>query len=284
MEQGTPENVRMVAASAPPQLPAFWGNRPALWFRAVEAKFNLALPKITREVTRFEHVICVLPPEVAAEVSDIIENPDPTKPYTKLKEEIIKRMSLSEAQRLKQLLSGQELGSRKPSQLLRHMKSLVGDEQYVNSNALRELFLQQMPVSIQPILIALGDLPVDRVATIADQIMEATPSAAISAVAPSKNYNCIANPNMHVTYSGATANQPDAILTMILDRLDNLERQLAYRNQNQNHHARARNRSRSKSHDKGRDQWCYYHRRFGNKAQHCTTPCAYSKNSQQTQE
>lgn len=28
-------------ASAPPQLPAFWENRPALWIRDVEAKFSL---------------------------------------------------------------------------------------------------------------------------------------------------------------------------------------------------------------------------------------------------
>lgn len=60
VEQAT-ENVRMVAASAPPQLPDFWGNRPAVWFRAVEAKFNLAFPKTNRETTRFEHIICVLP-------------------------------------------------------------------------------------------------------------------------------------------------------------------------------------------------------------------------------
>lgn len=248
----TSENVRMVAASSPLQLPPFWGNRPALWFRAVEAKFNLAFPKITRELTRFEHVICVLPPEVAAEVSDIIENPDPTQPYTKLKEELVKRTSLSEAQRLKQLLSGQEMGTKKPSQLRRHMKSLVGDEQYVNSNALRELFLQQMPVSIQPILIALGDLPVDRVAAVADQILETTLSAAIAAVTQPKNYSySAANARMPATSSGTAGNQLDAILTLILDRLDNLEKQLSninINNRNQNHHARGR--SQSKSHDK----------------------------------
>lgn len=94
------------------------------------------------------------------------------------------------------------------------MKILVGDEQYVNSNALRELFLQQMPVSIQPILIALGDLQVDRVATVADQILETTPSATIAAVTPSTTNNYgVTNSTIPATSSGTSSNQSDVILT-----------------------------------------------------------------------
>jgi hypothetical protein len=109
-----------------------------------EAKFNLALTRITMEETKFYHVLTVLSPEIAAEVADVITTPDPTEPYTQLKEVIIERLSLTETQKLKQLFSGQELGSRKPSQLQRHMKSLVESSKSVNEQVLREPFLQQM--------------------------------------------------------------------------------------------------------------------------------------------
>jgi hypothetical protein len=114
----------------------------------VEAKFNLATPKITKEDTKFSHVVAALGPDLAGEVADLILKPDADAPYSKLKAEILSRTTLTETQKLKQLLSGQELGTRKPSQLLRHMRTLVTDTQYVNESVLRELFLQQMPSSI----------------------------------------------------------------------------------------------------------------------------------------
>ncbi|KAK4874343.1 hypothetical protein RN001_013703 [Aquatica leii] len=156
-------------------LPPFWGNKVELWFVMAEAKFNLASPKITREETKFYHVISVLPPEIAGEVSDIITEPPGDKPYTNLKKAIIARTSLTETQKLKQLLVGQELGDRKPSQLLRHMKSLV-NTQAIDEKIIKELFLQQMPVSIQPILVSLT-LGLEQLAEVADKIIETTPSA-----------------------------------------------------------------------------------------------------------
>ena len=100
-------------------LPPFWSAKPDLWFTTVEAKFQIS--KITKEETRFNHVLTILPPDVAAEVSDVILKPHDTEPYTCLKQAIVSRTCITETQRLKQLLGGQELGSRKPSQLLRHM-------------------------------------------------------------------------------------------------------------------------------------------------------------------
>jgi hypothetical protein len=124
----------------------------------VEAKFNLATPKITREETKFNHVVAALGPDLDREVADLILKPDADALYSKLKADILSRTTLTETQKLKQLLSGQELGTRKPSQLLRDMRTLVTDTQYVNESVLRELFLQQMPSSIQPILVAVMEI------------------------------------------------------------------------------------------------------------------------------
>ncbi|KAJ3666199.1 hypothetical protein Zmor_001652 [Zophobas morio] len=112
----------------------------------------------------FRILAVTLPPDVAAEVSDVILKPHDTEPYTRLKQAIVSRTCITETQRLKQLLRSQELGSRKPSQLLRHMQSLIQNTPYVNATALRGLFVQQMPVSIQPILVSLTEVEIDKVA------------------------------------------------------------------------------------------------------------------------
>lgn len=70
-------------------------------------------------------------------------HPRETRPYDRLREELIKRTATSEQRRLQQLLTTKELGDRKPSQLLRRMQQLLSDTAAAaNSALIRELFLQ----------------------------------------------------------------------------------------------------------------------------------------------
>ncbi|GBM62676.1 hypothetical protein AVEN_257273-1 [Araneus ventricosus] len=105
------------------QIPVYNRSDPALWFIMCESTFKLAVPKpITEPVTKFNYVVSHLPPEVASLVRDILMNPDATYPYTHLKTELINRSGEYSQQEIRQLLSGEELGTRKPSELLRNMK------------------------------------------------------------------------------------------------------------------------------------------------------------------
>jgi hypothetical protein len=270
MPGGSDANEPQVAASQL-TLPPCWTHKPELWFAMVEAKFNLATPKITKEDTKFSHVVAALGPDLAGEVADLILKPDADAPYSRLKAEILSRTTLTETQKLKQLLSGQELGTRKPSQLLRHMRTLVTDTQYVNESVLRELFLQQMPSSIQPILVAVTGIDLDQVAMVADKILEATPTAAIAATTR----------NTPSTPQGqSTSTSEGATLGAVMRRLEKMEQQLKQLGNQRHERERSRGRSQSRSRgapDTDTGKYCWYHYKFGDRARQCKDPLRVSK-------
>ncbi|PIK48263.1 hypothetical protein BSL78_14866 [Apostichopus japonicus] len=127
------------------RLPPFYPNDPALWFGQVESLF--VTRRITSQDTKFAFVISSLQPEVAQEIRDILLTPPSKNRYDFLKSELIKRTSQSEQKRLRQLLTTEDLGDRKPSQLLRRMYQLLGDQQ-LESSILKQLFLQRLPTNV----------------------------------------------------------------------------------------------------------------------------------------
>ncbi|CAN7994887.1 unnamed protein product [Ixodes pacificus] len=113
-------------------------------------------------------------------------NPPATHPYDKIKEELIKRTTASEQRRLQQLLTNEELGDRKPSQLLRSMRQLLGDRAAsFDDTILRERFLQRIPSNARMILATSSDISLDCLAELADKILDiAVPSVATTALVP----------------------------------------------------------------------------------------------------
>ena len=108
---------------------------------------------------------------------DILVSPPTVKPYQVLKTELMKRTSASEQKRLHQLLTAEELGDRKPSQLLRRMEQLLGAKQLEDS-IFKQLFLQRLPHHVQSILASSrDDMTVNQLSELADRILEvASPS------------------------------------------------------------------------------------------------------------
>ena len=66
----TDENLSSAVHRVAVRLPPFWPERPAIWFAQAEAQFELAV--ITRQRTKFNHVVSQLNQQQAPKVKDII--------------------------------------------------------------------------------------------------------------------------------------------------------------------------------------------------------------------
>ena len=135
------------------KIPPFWPANPAVWFAQVEAQFcNWGVAQ-QQHSQHFDYVIATLDPDMATEVRDLNLHPPAEQPYDRLKETLIQRTEASEQRRLQQLLMADELGSWKPSQLLRRMQQFFNDSGPVPDSAfVHQLFLQRLPPSVSMVL------------------------------------------------------------------------------------------------------------------------------------
>uniref|UniRef100_A0A5K3FVX9 DUF7041 domain-containing protein n=1 Tax=Mesocestoides corti TaxID=53468 RepID=A0A5K3FVX9_MESCO len=157
------ENV--ISVSFPP-----YNSNARVWFLQIEAQFrNL---KVTSQSSKYLHVVPLLPTEVATEVIDLIETMPPEEPYDKLKSAVLARSISSNEACLRHRLSGIELDHRSPSQLLRHIRHLAGDNK-VDDSVLRQSWAKCLPANTNAIISILSsDTPLKKLAEIADKIHE----------------------------------------------------------------------------------------------------------------
>lgn len=236
------------------KIPTYNFQDPALWFTMCEATFELGTPKpITESKTKFNYIISHLPPEAATIIRDVITNPDKTEPYEQIKKELIKRCGESAHQEIKRLLSGEHLGDRRPSELLRTMRRHA-ETHKVPDELMLELFLNHLPTSVQTILAAIQPLTLQKAAEVADRVMEVAPAVSVSA--------CSVSPVSSIE---------DRLLAEIQKlhlRIDKISR---VRGRSRSRNRGSRERSAPKSYDT-----CWYHFKFGDNAQKCVPPCKFS--------
>lgn len=243
-----------VAFKAPP----FWEAEPELWFHQLESQFVIA--GITAEETKYHCVISALDSKALASVRDIIRNPPTVKAYESLKSKIVETFSQSESAQLKLLLQDLQLGDKRPSQLLLEMQNLSC--QKLNSDILRTLWQQRLPIHVQQILSVCKD-PINELALIADKICEISCFQSVSEVQ-----------NSHDNSPFQSLRDEISVLSTKVERLS---RQRC-RDKSRNYRYQ-RSKSRNLTFDNTRTgRLCWYHNRFGDKAHKCIKPCQFSEN------
>jgi hypothetical protein len=116
-------------------------------------------------------------------VEGIITSPPQQDPYSKLKTELLKRLSLSREQRARRILMLKEMGDLKPSQFLRHLRSLVPD---MPDYFLRTIWTSRLPANVQVTLPCHPEVELNVASDCADRIIET--------VSPPPRSRALANP------------------------------------------------------------------------------------------
>lgn len=235
--------VEIQSVQLPLKLPHFWEEDPALWFMQVEMIF--AANNITQQNKRFNLVSY----KILSQVSGLIKNPG-DNPYETLKERLITIFSQSQEKRLLTLLEETQLGDSKPSQLLRIMQNLAGDN--AHNQVIKTVWMRALPQRVRAILAALTTDDIDQMATVADKIMETD------------------DPSPSIAASTSASHEISKLICEIQDFKTEMSKlRSEVRNKD-----RSRSRSRSKT-PQGRKPLCFYHARFKQRAHKCQSPCGW---------
>ena len=248
------------------KMPDFLPSDPEVWIGQLEVQFTAA--GITTQADKFANLAGNLPGALAVEVRDIVLHPPTDRPYDILRTAILQRATPSQESRIRHLLEGLQLGDKKPSQLLRQMRALAGPSVGPNESLLRQLWLQQLPPTVQPITsMLLGKLALDEVAEAADKAID-TMRPEIQQVTQE-----------HAQPSTSTTSDSNSISTLLLQICRGIN-DLTTEIRTARDRSRSRTRSRSKSSSRRYSPasgFCWYHFKFGPKARKCVAPCNYHK-------
>lgn len=273
MENSTSEHIEAAISIS---LPTYNHTNVQVWFAQLNAIFNAR--KVTSQHARYAFVVEKLPSDVALEVADLLSEVPAEKPYDTLKDAILYRTGESEERRLHDLFNNLHLGHYKPSQLLRKMKALLGDNT-MSDTVLRKLWMDKLSPQTSQILVSLpDDLDLQRLAEIADKIYENKPPGTASAT-----------PLQPIVSSVRDSQELSKIKDCIAELTSQLQAlQTAMHQQNRtpnnftsrprpSHHTRRRSRSTSRS--RPIFNTCWYHFKYGQQARHCTKPCNFDINA-----
>ncbi|XP_048487134.1 uncharacterized protein LOC125490830 [Plutella xylostella] len=243
--------------------PQFSPEKPAIWFALMEAQFNLS--KITSDETKFYHILSNLEPQYADLVEELVLNPPATDKYEKLKTELIRTLSQSKAKKLQRLLDREEIGDRKPSHFLRHLRNLAGPG--LPEEFLSGIWTSRLPSSIQTILASQPTASLETLADLADRIHEVVP--------PSPQ---VASTSHH-TSPGSSMDQMAKQIAELTQQVRALSMQShRSRSRSRNNHAQTRHSARSRERSQSsyrKHPLCWYHGKFGSRAKTCIRPCDY---------
>lgn len=246
-----------VAALSTTRLPGFWRHSPESWFIHAEAIFQNQ--RIRADLSRVNHVVSTLDEDGVRSVADLL---GPDAKYDIVKNRLINTYSIPQSTRFRSIVQPGGLGDRRPSQLLRDMRSVPTND--IGEKALKEFWLQKLPPMIRTTVIGL-DGNLDHLAERADLIMDATSNHDISSVSTRSDNDRL-----------STIEKSILALTTQIAALATVQHSTPLRESRSNVRRNSQ-RSRSRSRTVPRNSaWCYYHNRFGDNAQNCREPCSFT--------
>lgn len=255
--------------------PPFDAEDVETWFVCLEAAFCMNAVKLDKHM--FNAVIVALGTQAKHFHSAIAKCNTATTSdrYLVIKKAVIDHFKPSESERLTSLLSGVSLGDQKPSQLLSQMRRMGGDR--CSNAVLSNIWLRALTPTVRSIIAAIPSASLDEQAVVADKIME-VPNGEVSAVRTRAAENCSSQANQIAALEGKVE-----ALTQRLEEVLAVHRPASF-----DRRPRQRSRTReswgrrsSETRKKSPRRWiCWFHYRYGNKAERCERDHPSDRNTQ----
>lgn len=271
----TPAAVPVTTASAElaqitvtSRIPEFWTEMPRIWFAQFEA---IMMPQKQGDDVKFNVVVSKLSRDALQQISDILLSPPAANKYQAVKERLLQVFEESAERQFQKLVGEMELGSQKPSQLLRKMRDL-GRNTQVSEQTLRNLWMSRMPAAVRAVTAVSNEQDLDNLAKIADKVVESVANGEISEVSSGHQ--------SHI--SGFPMNDLLTMMNSLKMEVASLRAQVD-RNGRRGNRSKYDRRSRSRSSSRVRNQnhpnWlCRFHYRYRSRANRCEKPCAWDPN------
>lgn len=154
------------------------------------------------------------------------------------------------------------LGDKKPSQLLREMRELAAND--AKDDMLHTIWIQRLPADVQPMLAMSETMDLNSLAEMADRIMDSRSNQYVMATTTK------IEPGIAAVTGELIRKMADMQTTLLkcLSEINELKQQRP---------SRARSEGPRREKTPTRQGICFYHRKFGDKATRCLTPCDFIK-------
>jgi hypothetical protein len=263
------ENATLATITVASRVPDFWADQPRLWFVQFEAVVESQ--RLT-EAAKQNLVVAKLNKTAIQQVSDLLLAPPAERKYQTLKERLLQVFEESETRQFQKLLGEMELGSQKPSQLLRRMKDLARGK--IPDATLQIMWNSHLPPGVQAVLAVTQETDLANLANVADKVLEATRPVDIAEVATSKSEE---------KAQGSIPTEIASIVARLSIEVAELRRSRDTQRKNPDRGRsssgnRRFERPRSSSRNQRGPNWlCFYHYRFRERAAKCVQPCSWKK-------
>ncbi|XP_036320435.1 uncharacterized protein LOC118734944 [Rhagoletis pomonella] len=245
-------------------IPKFNKANPDLWFAQSERLFTLN--NVVADGRKFDLVSVLLEADIARAVEDLLLKPPKSDKYNALKQRLLDKFAESNDSKLRRLLHGGDMTGKKPTEILAHMRRLAPSTGC--ESILRTLFIAELPKNIRPLISVWEDKDLDKLAKMADKILETSDTD--SAYAMSAVVSLPEQKRQEVdAINSKKLDVIDVALTLrsLSEKVDKLSEEVRY--------CRKSTFSRSQNGNEGSDKksLCYYHTKFGDNARKCQPNC-----------
>jgi hypothetical protein len=244
------------------RIPEFNASDPEMWFAVVEAYFSKA--RVMDEQRRYLDVVSSLPPRYASEVRDIM-CPLDNESYKTLKRELIKRLCSTQEEMTRKLLENVVMEDENPTQYLRRLQALARSA--VPADLLRTLWMRGLPENVKPTMATQSGKTLSEMAEVADAVYSLLPARPMIHEATTD-----ASLHTHIQQQTQELSALKIQMAAIINHVQEVSRGSGGRPRQ---YSRPRSRPRSRSREPRPEGMCWYHWTFKDKANKCTSPCAW---------